>query len=101
MRALCGPRCVTLAGQTSLAELPVLYAFDADGDERFRAGPFLRNHPGCRVFVLFGPETPRLYGRWAIARNFRRAGLLALRQRGQSSEDALHGQCLHAGDRGR
>lgn len=56
-----GERCISLAGKTTLAELPALYAHAAlmlsndSGPAHFSAAA------GCRTVVLFGPEIPRLY----------------------------------------
>jgi ADP-heptose:LPS heptosyltransferase len=56
-----GPRCISLAGKTALAELPALYAHGAvmvsndSGPAHFAAAA------GLSTVVLFGPETPRLY----------------------------------------
>jgi ADP-heptose:LPS heptosyltransferase len=56
-----GPRCISLAGKTELAELPALYAHAAvmvsndSGPAHFAAAA------GLSTIVLFGPETPRLY----------------------------------------
>jgi len=56
-----GPRCISLAGKTKLAELPALYAHASlmvsndSGPAHFAAAS------GLRTIVLFGPETPRLY----------------------------------------
>lgn len=56
-----GPRCISLAGKTRLAELPALYAHASlmvsndSGPAHFAAAS------GLRTVVLFGPETPRLY----------------------------------------
>lgn len=54
-------RCVPFAGQTTLADLPVLYALAAvmvtndSGPAHFAAAG------GLPTIVLFGPETPNLY----------------------------------------
>ena len=55
------PRCITFAGQSTIAELPALYALSSlivtsdSGPAHFAAA--------CRLptVVLFGPETPKLY----------------------------------------
>ncbi|MBZ0148079.1 MAG: glycosyltransferase family 9 protein [Pseudorhodoplanes sp.] len=57
----CGPRCVSLAGHTALAELPALYSLakvmvtNDSGPSHFAAAS------GLKTIVLFGPETPKLY----------------------------------------
>jgi ADP-heptose:LPS heptosyltransferase len=57
----CGPRCVSFAGLTSLAELPALYSHASaivtndSGPAHFAAATLLP------TIVLFGPETPKLY----------------------------------------
>jgi ADP-heptose:LPS heptosyltransferase len=57
----CGPRCISMAGQTKLSELPALYANAAlmvtndSGPSHFAAAA------GLPTIVLFGPETPKLY----------------------------------------
>ncbi len=56
------PRCVNFAGALNLEELPVLYSLatlmltNDSGPAHFSAITPLR------TFVLFGPETPKLYG---------------------------------------
>jgi ADP-heptose:LPS heptosyltransferase len=56
-----GPRCVSFAGHSALAELPALYALAAlmvtndSGPAHFSAAA------GLPTIVLFGPETPKLY----------------------------------------
>lgn len=56
-----GPRCVSIAGKTSLTELPALYSHAAvmvtndSGPSHFAAAS------GLPTIVLFGPETPKLY----------------------------------------
>jgi ADP-heptose:LPS heptosyltransferase len=58
---VCGPRCVSFAGLTSLAELPALYSHacamvtNDSGPAHFAAATLLP------TIVLFGPETPKLY----------------------------------------
>lgn len=61
MAAACGARCLSLAGHTTLAELPALYSLAAmmvtndSGPSHFAAAS------GLPTLVLFGPETPKLY----------------------------------------
>jgi ADP-heptose:LPS heptosyltransferase len=61
LAAQAGPRCISLAGKTKLAELPALYALatlmvsNDSGPAHFAAAT------GLQTIVLFGPETPRLY----------------------------------------
>jgi ADP-heptose:LPS heptosyltransferase len=61
LAAASGPRCVSLAGKTRLAELPALYGHAAlmvsndSGPAHFAAAT------GLPTIVLFGPETPKLY----------------------------------------
>ena len=56
------PRCINFCGQLQLVELPALYQIattmltNDSGPGHFSAVTALR------TFVLFGPETPRLYG---------------------------------------
>ena len=56
-----GPRCISLAGKTALAELPALYSqatlmvSNDSGPAHFAAAT------GLPTIVLFGPETPKLY----------------------------------------
>jgi ADP-heptose:LPS heptosyltransferase len=56
-----GPRSVSFAGQSSLADLPALYAHatvmvsNDSGPAHFSAAS------GLPTIVLFGPETPKLY----------------------------------------
>ena len=55
-------RCINIAGMTTMAELPSLYSLCAfmlsndSGPAHFAAVT------GMKTFVLFGPETPHLYG---------------------------------------
>jgi ADP-heptose:LPS heptosyltransferase len=61
LAAAAGPRCISLAGKTKLAELPALYSLAAlmvsndSGPAHFAAAA------GLSTIVLFGPETPKLY----------------------------------------
>ncbi len=61
LAAACGPRAVSFAGHSALAELPALYANAAlmvtndSGPAHFAAAA------GLPTIVLFGPETPKLY----------------------------------------
>ena len=61
MAAACGARCLSLAGHTTLSELPALYSLAAmmvtndSGPSHFAAAS------GLPTLVLFGPETPKLY----------------------------------------
>ena len=61
LAARSGPRCISLAGKTALAELPALYSHAAvmvtndSGPSHFAAAT------GLPTIVLFGPETPKLY----------------------------------------
>jgi ADP-heptose:LPS heptosyltransferase len=61
LAAASGPRCVSLAGKTELADLPALYTQAAamvtndSGPSHFAAAS------GLPTIVLFGPETPNLY----------------------------------------
>jgi ADP-heptose:LPS heptosyltransferase len=56
-----GPRCLSFAGHSSLADLPALYGLAAlmvsndSGPAHFSAAA------GLPTIVLFGPETPKLY----------------------------------------
>ncbi|HTZ00959.1 MAG TPA: glycosyltransferase family 9 protein [Xanthobacteraceae bacterium] len=61
LAAANGPRCLSFAGHSKLAELPALYAESAlmvtndSGPAHFAAAS------GLPTIVLFGPETPHLY----------------------------------------
>ncbi|HEX4411853.1 MAG TPA: glycosyltransferase family 9 protein [Xanthobacteraceae bacterium] len=61
LAAASGPRCVSFAGHSALAELPALYAHaclmvtNDSGPAHFAAAS------GLSTIVLFGPETPKLY----------------------------------------
>jgi ADP-heptose:LPS heptosyltransferase len=61
LAAAGGPRCVSFAGHSALAELPALYAESVlmvtndSGPAHFAAAS------GLPTIVLFGPETPHLY----------------------------------------
>jgi len=54
-------RCVNLAGQTSLAELPALYAVSVFMLSNDSGPPHFASVTDMPVFVFFGPETPKLY----------------------------------------
>jgi ADP-heptose:LPS heptosyltransferase len=62
VRTLKSDRCVNFAGKTVIAELPALYAvseFMVSND----SGPaHFASVTSMPAFVLFGPETPALYG---------------------------------------
>jgi ADP-heptose:LPS heptosyltransferase len=62
VRQIGSPRCIVLAGKTTLRQLLVLYTF-ADVLVTNDSGPahFAVVTP-VRVITLFGPETPRLFG---------------------------------------
>jgi ADP-heptose:LPS heptosyltransferase len=68
LAAAAGPRCVSFAGHSALADLPALYAQAAvmvtndSGPAHFAAAS------GLPTIVLFGPETPKLYGPLGSAR---------------------------------
>jgi ADP-heptose:LPS heptosyltransferase len=68
LAAASGPRCVSFAGHSALAELPALYAHAAlmvtndSGPAHFAAAS------GLPTIVLFGPETPHLYKPLGTAR---------------------------------
>ncbi|HEX3936631.1 MAG TPA: glycosyltransferase family 9 protein [Xanthobacteraceae bacterium] len=61
LAAASGPRCVSFAGHSALAELPALYTESVlmvtndSGPAHFAAAA------GLPTIVLFGPETPHLY----------------------------------------
>ena len=62
LAAQCGSdRCISFAGQSTLGDLPVLYALSVvmvtndSGPAHFAAAS------GLPTIVLFGPETPNLY----------------------------------------
>ncbi|HEX3939326.1 MAG TPA: glycosyltransferase family 9 protein [Xanthobacteraceae bacterium] len=61
LAAASGPRCLSFAGHSALAELPALYAESVlmvtndSGPAHFAAAS------GLPTIVLFGPETPHLY----------------------------------------
>lgn len=60
--AVGDPRLVNLAGQTRFDELPLLYTL-AQGMLTNDSGPGHFSAPfGLKTFVMFGPETPALYG---------------------------------------
>ena len=61
LAAAAGPRCISLAGKTKLAELPALYA-QASLMVSNDSGPaHFSSATGLPTIVLFGPETPKLY----------------------------------------
>src|SRR3974390_238791 len=62
MAAECrSDRCVALAGQSALSDLPLLYAL-ADAMVTNDSGPaHFASASGLPTIVLFGPETPDLY----------------------------------------
>jgi ADP-heptose:LPS heptosyltransferase len=60
--AISNGRCINFAGRTTMAELPALYSLSAlmlsndSGPAHFAAVTRMR------TYILFGPETPQLYG---------------------------------------
>jgi ADP-heptose:LPS heptosyltransferase len=60
--AVGSERCVNLAGQTSFAELPALYSLSAFLLSNDSGPPHFASVTDLPIFVLFGPETPALYG---------------------------------------
>ena len=54
-------RCINFAGQTSLAELPALYAVSIFMLSNDSGPPHFASVTDMPVFVFFGPETPKLY----------------------------------------
>ena len=94
---------ISLAGKTSLRELLTLYTL-ANVLVTNDSGPghFASLTP-VHAVVLFGPETPRLFGSAGAGDDgdLEGAGVQSVRQRLQSPPVALPQQRLHAGDHGR
>ncbi|HID49393.1 MAG TPA: glycosyltransferase family 9 protein [Chromatiales bacterium] len=55
-------RCVNFAGRLKLAELPVLYSLATLMLTNDSGPGHFSSITGLRTFVIFGPETPKLYG---------------------------------------
>ena len=98
--AIGAERAVSFAGQTTLRELLTLYTI-ADVLVTNDSGPahFASLTP-VHTVVLFGPETPRLFGSLAPATtdHLEGAGVQPVRQRVQSPPVAVPQQRLHAVD---
>jgi len=60
--AIGSPRCLNLAGRTSLRELLVLFANSQLLVTNDSGPPHFASMTDIDVVVLFGPETPRLFG---------------------------------------
>jgi ADP-heptose:LPS heptosyltransferase len=59
--AVGSERCVNFAGRTAIAELPALYSLSALLLTNDSGPAHIASLAALPVFVLFGPETPRLY----------------------------------------
>jgi ADP-heptose:LPS heptosyltransferase len=59
--AVYSERCVNFAGRTAIAELPALYSLSALLLTNDSGPAHIASLAALPVFVLFGPETPRLY----------------------------------------
>jgi ADP-heptose:LPS heptosyltransferase len=55
-------RCVNFAGKVSFEELPALYSLSKAIVTNDSGPAHFASAVGLKTFVLFGPETPRLYG---------------------------------------
>ena len=56
------PRCVNFAGALKLAELPILYSMATLMVTNDSGPGHFSSVTPLPTFVLFGPETPKLYG---------------------------------------
>ena len=56
------PRCVNFAGQLKLLEMPILYSISALMVTNDSGPGHFSSITPLKTFVLFGPETPKLYG---------------------------------------
>lgn len=61
LAAVIGPRCVSFAGKSGLAQLPALYAHAALMVTNDSGPAHISAAAGLPTIVLFGPETPKLY----------------------------------------
>jgi ADP-heptose:LPS heptosyltransferase len=55
-------RCVNFAGHTSLSDLPALYSVGSFMLSNDSGPPHFASVTDMPTFVIFGPETPKLYG---------------------------------------
>jgi ADP-heptose:LPS heptosyltransferase len=55
-------RCVNFAGHTSLSDLPALYSVSSFMLSNDSGPPHFASVTDMPTFVIFGPETPKLYG---------------------------------------
>lgn len=63
LAARCGSdRCISFAGQSALTDLPALYALAAVMVSNDAGPAHFAACTGLPTLVLFGPETPKLYG---------------------------------------
>ena len=60
--AIRSERCVNFAGRTGLSELPALYSISAFMLSNDSGPPHFASVTDMPSFVIFGPETPLLYG---------------------------------------
>ena len=62
MAAVGNERCLNFAGMTSLAELTALYAVSSFMLTNDSGPAHFASVTDMPIFVLFGPETPAIYG---------------------------------------
>ena len=62
-------RCVSFAGETDLGDLPSLYALSALMVTNDSGPAHIASAANLPTIVLFGPETPKLYGPLGTARS--------------------------------
>jgi ADP-heptose:LPS heptosyltransferase len=60
--AVQSSRCVNFAGHTSLSDLPALYSVGSFMLSNDSGPPHFASVTDMPTFVIFGPETPKLYG---------------------------------------
>jgi ADP-heptose:LPS heptosyltransferase len=61
-------RCINFAGMTTLADLPALYSISTFMVTNDSGPAHFASLTAMPTFVLFGPETPALYGPLGVAR---------------------------------
>jgi ADP-heptose:LPS heptosyltransferase len=62
VKSIGSSRCLNFAGRTAIAELPALYSISTVMLSNDSGPAQFASVTDMRTFVLFGPETPRLYG---------------------------------------
>jgi ADP-heptose:LPS heptosyltransferase len=61
-KSVAQERCVNFAGKVTLAQLPILYTISEFMVSNDSGPPHFASVTNMHTFVIFGPETPTLYG---------------------------------------